>query len=343
MKLIFAPIRVHLQWCSIAVGALFLLGLAAPGQADAPVLELPIDCQLGQTCWLVNFVDREPGPGYRDYRCGHASYNTHRGTDIAIANKRIMAAGVSVLAAASGTVIGTRDGMPETTEEELKSRTNIRGRECGNGVTIRHSNDWTTQYCHMLAGSIAVQTGDTVATGDRLGYVGLSGLTQFPHVHLAVRKGDTVIDPFGGQTQVAKCDPEAGSEGLWSASAAATLTYPGPQPFHLGFASGKPDLEKVRAGELTQRTFSPDSPALVFWAETFTLKKGDRMTLNFLSPDGGLLATSEVTLDRPMARRYRFVGRKQPKGGWPVGTYTGRIEIIRGTSTISREATAIVE
>lgn len=82
---------------------------------------------------------------------------------------------------------------------------------------------------------------------------------------------------------------------------------------------------------------------MAFWAEVFTLKKGDQLTTSLLSPDGGVLATSTVQLDRSMARRYRFVGRKRPNGGWPAGTYTGRVEIKRGGKTTTREATAIVE
>lgn len=319
--------------------------LTAPSfsKADSIVLELPIDCQVGSTCWLVNLVDSNPGPSHQDYKCGPISYNTHRGTDIAIANKQVMAAGVSVLASAPGTVIGTRDGMPETTPAELKSRTNIRGRECGNGVTIRHSGKWTTQYCHMKAGSVRVKRGDKVETGDRLGDVGLSGLTQFPHVHVAVREGDTVIDPFTGGAQSSLCDPTSNMQGLWSASARKALEYPGPQPFHLGFDIGKPDIGKIRAGLVNGHIFESNAPALVFWAEAYTLQKGDIMSLTLIGPDGMTINESRTELDRPQARRYGFVGKKRPPGGWPVGTYTGRIEIMRGTIPAVREVTATVE
>lgn len=316
---------------------------ASISKAEQPVLELPIDCNVGNTCWLVNLVDSDPGPGRQDFRCGPTSYNAHRGTDIAIANKRLMAAGVAVLASAPGTVLGTRDGMPETTPEELKSRTNIRGRECGNGLTIRHTDKWTTQYCHMKAGSVRVQSGDVVRTGDILGDVGLSGLTQFPHIHITVRDGDTVIDPFTGRAQSSMCDPSSKPQGLWSASAAKALGYPGPQPFNLGFDIGKPNLGKVRAGLLTERIFKPSAPALVFWADSYTLQKGDVITMRLISPDQNVIGQSKTEVDRTQARRYGFVGKKRPPGGWPVGIYTGRIEIQRGDGLTSLDATANVE
>lgn len=316
---------------------------ASVSKADPPALELPIDCQVGSTCWLVNLVDSDPGPGRQDFRCGPISYNAHRGTDIAIANTRLMAAGIAVLASAPGTVLGTRDGMPETTPEELKSRTNIRGRECGNGVTIQHNDKWTTQYCHMKSGSVRVKRGDVVETGDMLGDVGLSGLTQFPHIHITVRDGDTVIDPFTGRAQSSMCDPASKAQGLWSASAAKVLGYPGPQPFNLGFDIGKPDLGKVRAGLLTERVFKPGAPALVFWADSYTLQKSDVITLRLIGPDGGVVGQSRTVLDRPKARQYSFVGKKRPPDGWPVGIYTGRIEILRGDVLTSLDATATVE
>lgn len=340
---IFRPFIVQMWWFCAAFGALSLLSSPIAANADSPVFDLPIDCQLGSTCWLVNLVDRDPGPGRQDFRCGPVSYNTHRGTDIAIANKRIMNAGVAILAAAPGTVIGIRDGMGETTPAELKSRTSIRGRECGNGVTIRHDDDWTTQYCHMKAGSVRVKRGDKVRAGDRLGHVGLSGLTEFPHLHFVVRNGDTVIDPFTGDAQVAICDPASDVSGLWSSSAREALKYPGPQPFHSGFTVGKPDLKKLRAGQLIRRDFKPDTASMVFWSEVFTLKKGDVMNMTLRGPNDQVVSESSTTLDRPMARRYGFVGKKRPSGGWAKGIYTGHVEVIRDGKSATTKSTATVE
>jgi len=352
---IFEPVLSHLRStrstfvnCAIIILAAFFPNFA---NAEPPTLELPIDCQLGQTCWLVNHVDTDPGPGDQDYRCGAMTYNTHRGTDIAIANKRVMAAGIAILAAESGTVIGIRDGMPETSPDELKSRTNIRGRECGNGVTIRHEGKWTTQYCHMKSGSVRVQRGDVVKTGDKLGQLGLSGLTEFPHIHLAVRKGDTIIDPFTGGAQSSQCVADNKVGGLWAESARKALEYPGAQPFHAGFDAGRPDIAKLRAGQLTERVFAPSSPALVFWSEVYTLKKGDVIRMRLLGPDGAVINQSKTIVERPMARRFGFVGKKRPKDGWPVGTYTGRVDIMQKDRSniaqkdrlIKQEATAIVE
>ncbi|MDP3767388.1 MAG: M23 family peptidase, partial [Dehalococcoidia bacterium] len=46
------------------------LAPAAATQTPPPELSLPIACTIGRTCELQNHVDRDPGPGARDYRCG---------------------------------------------------------------------------------------------------------------------------------------------------------------------------------------------------------------------------------------------------------------------------------
>ncbi len=58
-------------------------------------------------------------------------------------------------------------------------------RECGNGVVIAHAGGWETQYCHMAQGGLAVKPDQPVTTGQTLA-VGLSGLTEYPHLHFTV-------------------------------------------------------------------------------------------------------------------------------------------------------------
>src|SRR3546814_5235941 len=74
---------------------------------------MPIDCTIGEDCYLQQYVDHDPGGGYRDYRCGPLSYDGHKGTDFRLKDVPIMERGVRVLAAAPGTVVATRDGLPD--------------------------------------------------------------------------------------------------------------------------------------------------------------------------------------------------------------------------------------
>lgn len=325
----------------IAVCAIHAL-LPQVSHAQTPELSLPVDCVLGETCWLVNFVDHDPGPGASDFRCGSLTYDTHKGTDIAIADDAVMRRGVDVLAAAPGRVRGVRDGMPNSTAADLQSGTALRGRDCGNGVIIDHGDGWSTQYCHMQAGSVRVRSGDRVGRGDVIGRIGRSGRSEFPHIHMTLRRQDTVIDPFTGTTNAAACAVDGNVAGYWTDRVGRALAYPGPQPFHLGFATGRPRKADIEAGRLDETVFSPDIGALVFWAEAFSLKKDDTIHLKLTGPAGELIADNRVVVDRPLAKWHGFSGRKRPGDAWAVGTYTGTIEITRDRDSVTRSVTAVV-
>lgn len=331
---------------AVRLGALLAVALVAaslePVRAAPPELGLPIDCALGRTCWLVNMVDHDPGPGATDFRCGPQTYDTHKGVDFAIRDAAAKAVGVRVLAAAAGTVRATRDGMAESTREDLERTDRIAGRECGNGVVIDHADGWSTQYCHMLSGTISVKKGDRVRAGASLGLVGQSGRSEFPHVHMTLRHGDTVIDPFTGTSNIAACRPDTPVAGLWAPALRDALVYPGPQPYHLGFHTQAPDVRAVRAGRLNDTRFSTADPALVFWAEVFSLAQGDAVEL-VLSGPGGEVAKREVAIDRPLARWFGFIGKKRGPNAWPAGAYRGTVTVVRNGQSVRADMTAVLE
>ena len=327
----------------LAFGAVLFLA-AGTASAKDPVLDLPISCQPGRDCWLVQMVDRDPGPGYADYRCGALSYDGHKGTDIAIGDQRRMQQGVSVAAAADGVVLSTRDGVQDRVFDGTSlARNSIAGIDCGNGVLVQHADGWTTQYCHLRQGSVTVGKGSRVTRGQPLGLVGLSGRTEFPHVHMTVRHGSSVIDPFSATTEVALCDAKTSGAGLWSPMAQKALAYPGPQPYAAGFAAQIPDKASARAGELSRRTFPADADAIVFWVDVFTLGAGDRMELSLTGPDGKAVAARGIDIDRPFALWFGYAGRKRPGDAWPAGVYTGRTVIRRGERVIEKTETLTVE
>src|SRR5947207_3263179 len=93
-----------------AAGLLYLASLA---QAEGIRLELPIRCDFGRDCWIQQYVDRDPGPGVRDYACGSETYNGHDGTDFRIRDIEAVRRGYPVVASAAGTVSGARDDMDD--------------------------------------------------------------------------------------------------------------------------------------------------------------------------------------------------------------------------------------
>lgn len=65
----------------------------------------------------------------------------------------------------------------------------------GNLVVIDHGNGLATAYAHQSA--IAVATGQSVAQGQTIGYVGNTGFSFGPHLHFEVRVNGTPVDPLG--------------------------------------------------------------------------------------------------------------------------------------------------
>jgi murein DD-endopeptidase MepM/ murein hydrolase activator NlpD len=59
----------------------------------------------------------------------------------------------------------------------------------GNYVLIDHGNGEFSVFPHMMPGSVAVKAGDSVHQGDRIGRVGFSGDSLFPHVHYSLLAG----------------------------------------------------------------------------------------------------------------------------------------------------------
>lgn len=78
-------------------------------------------------------------------------------------------------------------------------------------MVLVHPGGWETQYCHMAMGSIGVLADEPVRAGQSLGRVGLSGNTQFPHLHFAVREGARKVDPFRPFAPADSCAPQDGA------------------------------------------------------------------------------------------------------------------------------------
>ncbi len=308
------------------------------GRSPLP-LSLPIDCEPGVDCWVFNYVDSDPGKGYADFTCGRMSYDGHKGTDIALTHAGRLRERIAVRAAAGGRVVGVRDGMRDLDVRRI-GRAALKGKDCGNGVRIDHGEGWHTQYCHMKRGSVSLKRGGRVRAGERLGAVGLSGRTEFPHLHISVEKNGKVVDPFVGVEGRAECD--LGKTPLWRRDVLEKLRYISAIPYHAGFADHLPTTEEVRTGALGAKSLPASSPALVFWAEVAGLRPGDFISLRLLGPGGGVLAQKEGSLKRHRIRIWRAVG-KRTKERWPPGAYRGEVRIMRETKAGPREALRGVE
>lgn len=306
-----------------------LITFSVPAYAeDGPRLRFPMECNLGDDCWLMNLPDTDPAKeSFKDFTCGSHSYDGHDGTDIAIRDQAAMAKGMGVLAAQAGTVARVRDGV-EDKFSNLTEQAAIKkdGKDCGNGIIIDHANNWTTQYCHLKKGSLKVKQGDKVEASQVIAQVGLSGITDHPHLHLAVRHKGNLIDPFSGAELTAGCgqDKNVILPSAWS----ERIPTDGFNLYDAGFSAETPDFGLISQGQ------KPDpavykSKKLIFWFAYFAALKGDRIDLSIVSPSGRVLADYQTLQQTNKARQYLFTGKALPTGLPEKGIYKGEARVTR--------------
>lgn len=323
----------------IGAGWLTLFTLSQAAGAEDIRLSLPVACEIGRTCFIQHYVDHDRSSGASDYQCGALTYDGHDGTDFRVPTMAAQKAGVDVLAAADGKVLRIRDGV-EDISVAGPGRQSVAGTECGNGVVIGHANGCETQYCHMAKGSLAVKPGDAVKAGDRIGRIGLSGMTEFPHLHFTVRKDGKVVDPFkpGLPTQH-PCQRSVDVPSLWAASLPRIHVYQAGTVLNSGFASGPVTMEAIESGEAERDVPNAQAPALVAFVRAIGLKGGDVQHLSLIGPDGQVLRENRTEpLDRDKAQYMLFVGLRRPASGWPAGHYRALYRVERNGQTAFEQA-----
>jgi hypothetical protein len=124
--------------------------------------------------------------------------------------------GRPVLAPVDGVVVGVHDaapdhgsfrGLPSVGHALTQRRRAAAGWEAlaGNHVLVETREGPVVAVCHLQRGSVAVECGQDVRTGDALGRCGNSGNSTEPHVHLQaidrvdVGRATAVPITFGGR------------------------------------------------------------------------------------------------------------------------------------------------
>jgi hypothetical protein len=105
---------------------------------------------------------------------------------------RYLIFGDEVIAPCIGKVVAAEDGLgdlppPRVDREHL----------AGNHVILECGDLWVV-LAHLRQGSVCVQPGDPVRTGQRLGEVGNSGNSDEPHLHIHAQRRGTADAPLSG-------------------------------------------------------------------------------------------------------------------------------------------------
>jgi murein DD-endopeptidase MepM/ murein hydrolase activator NlpD len=241
---------------------------------------------------------------------------------------------VEVLAAAPGRVIGGRNDMEDISVKTV-GKAAIAGKECGNGVVIEHEGGWRTQYCHMAKGSVRVKVGDQLTTGQPIGLVGLSGDTEFFHLHFTVRHGGKIVDPFAYGAAENSC---GGGRSIWAASLGEQMQYRPGEIIDYGFAGIAPTMELIESGEIGKHPVTSASDALVAYVRTIGLQAGDQQSLAVQGPSGAAVSTNSLpALDRDKAQFLVIAGKKRTETAWPAGRYTATYRVTRDGAEVLRK------
>jgi hypothetical protein len=328
-------------WLCLKYPVLILLCLSGAIDArgeEVISLALPIRCQPGLTCFIQSYVDHDPSDKARDYRCGGRSYDGHDGTDIRIRNLEIQRRGIEVLAAAPGRVTGMRNDM-EDVSVKIVGKAAIAGKECGNGVLIEHEGGWRTQYCHMARGSVRVKVGDQMTAGQPIGLVGLSGDSEFFHLHFTVRHHGKIVDPFAYGRPENSC---GGGRSIWAASVGEQTQYRPREVIDYGLAGIAPTMELIESGEIGKHPVTPGSDALVAYVRAIGLQAGDQQFLAVHGPGGASVSANNLpALDRDKAQFLVIAGKKRSEAAWPAGRYTATYRVTRDGAEVLRKTFGI--
>ena len=317
--------------CFLSVWIAFASAAAA---AESITLALPVKCELGVSCFVQNYVDHDASNNVSDYQCGGRTYDRHDGTDIRVPHLEIQRAGVEVLAAAPGRITGMRDGMDDISVRII-GKAAVASKECGNGVVIEHGDDWSTQYCHMAKGSLRVKSGDRVIAGQPIGLVGLSGDTEFPHLHFTVRHARIIVDPFAYQAPPNSC---GGGHSIWAEAIREQTKYRPREVLNAGFSGVPATKNLIESGEVLKHPATPDSEALVAYVRAIGLQKGDQQILTIQDPAGAAISEYNApALESDKAQYLISSGRKRRESPWPQGTYTATYRVTRSDADVLRE------
>jgi len=87
-------------------------------------------------------------------------------------------------------------GTPVKAVADGKVQTAGWGGELGNSIRIEHQNGMVSIYGHLEKIMPSVKPGTYVSVGQVIGLVGATGLATGPHLHFALEKGGTFVNPL---------------------------------------------------------------------------------------------------------------------------------------------------
>jgi murein DD-endopeptidase MepM/ murein hydrolase activator NlpD len=276
------------------------------------------------------FFADDPNDFFQDFQGNKSTTRDfHNGIDIALANFRAQDDGVSVLAAAAGTVVDVRDGR-------FDRETALQFADVGNYVFIDHGNGWVSQYYHLRRDSILVSVGQAVVAGQPLGLVGSSGNSAGPHLHFEVQHNKSPVDLFAAPASYWLATPPYVYDPVLPHtlidSGVTNDVYDGVHTF-LG-----PPLEHFLEKPSDIAVFAPGAEVYAY-ATFASVRAGDTWKAQLYRPNGTLVnnfGPATFPADRPLdGGWYRPGFTEDVPGAWRVDFLYNDVKFGESTFTVA--------
>ena len=107
-----------------------------------------------------------------------------------------------------------------------------RSQTYGRVIDVRHPNGFVTRYAHLSSFARGLAVGSRVAQGDVIGYVGMSGLANGPHLHYEMHASGRPVNPLAIDLPAGDPVPDQ-DRARWDRESAARIallfSLPGPE------------------------------------------------------------------------------------------------------------------
>lgn len=299
-------------------------------------LNMPIDCDYGVNCYIQNYVDLNSSNSYVDYNCGFLSYDYHKGTDFRLLDYQQMTTGIKVIVAAEGIVKAIRNNEDDFVFIKY-GQPSVQDKECGNGIVVAHQNGYATQYCHLLKNSIIVKVGQKIKVGDKIGYVGMSGHTEFPHLHLSVTKNDEIIDPFTNlsPSKEYSCHNQNNINSLWDKKTEEKLKYIETAILNFHVTSEIPTELAARAGNHREDQIALTANKIILWADIMGVLKNDKIIFELTDEQGNNFFQYSQVTPKKYVLYFLYSGKKLNSiDNIKPGNYIAKISLYRNNNEL---------
>jgi murein DD-endopeptidase MepM/ murein hydrolase activator NlpD len=280
-----------------AASGLFTPPLSSSEHSAAYGYVWPVERRPGDGLLLLNYVDDNFSSGSRDYQSSSHTYDGHSGTDISLYHFRAMDRGMAVLAGRAGRVVTVEDGY-------FDRNTSMNG-TTANRIIIEDELGVRVHYAHLRNHSATVSVGENVAAGEVIGYIGSSGSSSVPHLHIEFRAAaSTLIDPWSG--------PANPVTSLWTSQE----PYVGFNPlrvYDIGMftqTSCGGNANSIPLSTLEERLSGParfgaNEPIVGVWF-LYQCQPGEGYRAEILRPDGSLYASAEGTQSQKQQYAFQY-------------------------------------